>query len=194
MLRELEEPTTQPRRGVPRNVQPVVPVWKLQAPTPIGVRVLTLCQSIDILASDLTEQALVKNRGLDQLGRRERQIMEIVYRRGRATAADVLADLPDPPTYTAVRGMLRLLESKGQLRHEHDGPRYVYFPTADPDRVSKSAVRHLVRTFFDNSASSAVAAMVGMYEDRWSDADLDQLERLIDKARAKSGDGKGSAS
>ena len=131
----------------------------------------------------------MKNRGLDQLGRRERQIMEIVYRRGRATAAEVLADLPDPPTYTAVRGMLRLLESKGHLRHEQDGPRYVYHPTADPDRVSKSAVRHLVRTFFDNSASSAVAAMVGMYEDRWSDEDLDHLERLIDKARSKAGGG-----
>ena len=100
--------------------------------------------------------------GLDQLGRRERQIMEIIYRRGRANAAEVLADLPDPPTYTAVRGMLRLLESKGHLRHEQDGPRYVYIPTANPDRVSKSAVRHLVRTFFDNSAGSAVAAMVGI--------------------------------
>ena len=129
----------------------------------------------------------MKNRGLDQLGRRERQIMEIIYRRGRANAAEVLADLPDPPTYTAVRGMLRLLESKGHLRHEQDGPRYVYFPTADHDRVSKSAVRHLVRTFFDNSASSAVAAMVGMYEDRWSDADLDSLEKLIEKARGKGG-------
>ena len=133
----------------------------------------------------------MKNRGLEQLGRRERQIMEIIYRRGSASAAEVLADLPDPPTYTAVRGMLRLLESKGHLRHEQEGPRYVYHPTADPDRVSKSAVRHLVRTFFANSASSAVAAMVGMYEDRWSDEDLDHLERLIDKARSKAG---GSAS
>ena len=129
----------------------------------------------------------MKTRGLDQLGRRERQIMEIIYRRGSATAADVLADLPDPPTYTAVRGMLRLLESKGHLRHEHDGPRYLYFPTIDADRVSKSAVRHLVRTFFDTSASSAVAAMVGMYEDRWSEEDLDTLERLIEKARGKGG-------
>jgi BlaI family penicillinase repressor len=125
--------------------------------------------------------------GLDQLGRRERQIMEIIYRRGRATAAEVLADLPDPPTYTAVRGMLRFLENKGHLRHDQDGPRYVYFPTADANRVSKSAVRHLVRTFFDNSASSAVAAMVGMYEDRWSEEDLDNLERLIEKARSKGG-------
>src|SRR5437899_409267 len=151
-----------------------------------GVRVLTLCQSIDILWSILRRRTM-KNRGLDQLGRRERQIMEIVYRRGSANAAEVLADLPDPPTYTAVRGMLRLLESKGHLRHEQDGPRYVYFPTANPDRVSKSAVRHLVRTFFDNSASSAVAAMVGMYEDRWSDADLDNLEKLIERARGKGG-------
>ena len=139
----------------------------------------------------------MKSRGLEQLGRRERQIMEIVYRRGSASAAEVLADLPDPPTYTAVRGMLRLLESKGHLRHEQDGPRYVYHPTADPNRVSKSAVRHLVRTFFDNSASSAVAAMVGMYEDRWSDEDLDELEQLIDKARGKAagaGGGGGRAS
>jgi BlaI family transcriptional regulator, penicillinase repressor len=129
----------------------------------------------------------MKNRGLEQLGRRERQIMEIIYRRGRANAAEVLADIPDPPTYTAVRGMLRLLESKGHLRHEQEGARYVYFPTADPDRIGQSAVRHLVRTFFDNSASSAVAAMVGLYEEHLSDSDLDNLEKLIVKARSKGG-------
>jgi predicted transcriptional regulator len=131
----------------------------------------------------------MKHRVLDQLGRRERQIMEIIYRRGRATAAEVRADLPDPPTYTTVRGMLRFLESKGHLRHEYDGPRYVYFPTVHADRVSKSAVRHLVRTFFDNSASSAVAAMVGIYEDRLTEDDLDDLERLIEKARDKTAGG-----
>ena len=131
----------------------------------------------------------MKNRVLDQLGRRERQIMEIIYRRGRATAAEVRADLPDPPTYTAVRGMLRFLESKGHLRHEQDGPRYVYSPTVHADRVSKSAVRHLVRTFFDNSASSAVAAMVGIYEDRLTEDDLDDLEKLIEKARNKTAGG-----
>ena len=108
----------------------------------------------------------MKLKALDQLGRRERQIMEIIYKRGHANAAEVLADLSDPPTYTSVRGMLRLLESKGYLRHEQDGPRYVYSPTADPNRVSRSALKHLVRTFFDNSASSAVAAMVGMYGDK----------------------------
>jgi len=114
--------------------------------------------------------------------------MEILHRRGRANAADVLKDLADPPTYTAVRGMLRLLESKGHVRHEQDGPRYVYFPTADTDRVSKSAVKHLVRTFFDNSASSAVAAMVGMYGERWTDEDIDRISKVIDKAREKGGE------
>ena len=129
----------------------------------------------------------MKDHTLGQLGRRERQIMEILYRRGRANAAEVLKDLTDPPTYTAVRGMLRLLESKGYVRHEQQGPRYVYFPTADADRVSKSAVKHLVRTFFDNSASSAVAAMVGIYGDRWNDDDLDRIASVIEHARGKGG-------
>ena len=129
----------------------------------------------------------MKGNGLEHLGRRERQIMDILYRRGKANAAEVLDELPNPPTYTAVRGMLRLLESKGYLRHEQDGPRYVYFPTADTNRVSKSAMNHLVRTFFDNSASSAVAAMVGMYQDRWTDEDLNRIAELIDRARAKGG-------
>jgi predicted transcriptional regulator len=123
----------------------------------------------------------------DKLGSRERQIMDIIYRRGRATAAQVHADLPDPPTNSAVRGMLRLLEAKGHVHHEADGPRYVYLPTADPSRVSRSAMRHLVRTFFDNSASSAVAAMLGMYESRLKDGDLDRLESLIDQVRSKGG-------
>ena len=129
----------------------------------------------------------MKDHTLGQLGRRERQIMEILHRRGRANAAEVLEDLAEPPTYTAVRGLLRLLESKGYVRHEQDGPRYVYFPTADTQRVSKSAVKHLVRTFFDNSASSAVAAMVGMYGQQWSDDDLDRISAVIEKAREKGG-------
>lgn len=124
---------------------------------------------------------------LEKLGPRERQIMAIVYRRGRATAADVLVDLPNPPSNSAVRGMLRLLEEKGHLRHEYDGPRYVYLPTADPARVSRSAMRHLVRTFYDNSAGSAVSAMLGMYEGRLSDEDLDRLEAAIEQARQRGG-------
>ena len=124
---------------------------------------------------------------LEKLGSRERQIMEIIFRRGRATAAEVLEDLPDAPSNSAVRGMLRLLEEKGHLRHEYDGPRYVYLPTADPERISRSAMRHLVRTFFDNSAGSAVAAMLGMYEARLGDQDLDRLEDMINQARQKGG-------
>ncbi len=122
---------------------------------------------------------------LEKLGPRERQIMDIVYRRGQATAAEVLQDLPDKPSNSAVRGMLRLLEEKGHLRHEYDGPRYVYRPTADPARVSKSAMKHVVRTFFDNSASSAVTAMLGMYEARLTDQDFDRLQAAIDHARQR---------
>ena len=130
---------------------------------------------------------MAKGSETDKLGSRERQIMDIIYRRGRATAAEVHNDLPDPPTNSAVRGMLRLLEEKGHLRHESDGPRYVYLPTIDPSKMSRSAVRHLVRTFFDNSASSAVAAMLGMYESRLKDSDLDRLEALIEQVRSKGG-------
>jgi len=130
---------------------------------------------------------MAKGNEPDKLGSRERQIMDIVYRRGRATAAEVQNDLPDPPTNSAVRGMLRLLGEKGHLRHESDGPRYVYVPTIDPSKMSRSAVRHLVRTFFDNSASSAVAAMLGMYESRLKDSDLDRLEALIEQVRSKGG-------
>ena len=130
---------------------------------------------------------MAKGNEPDKLGSRERQIMDIIYRRGRATAAEVQNDLPDPPTNSAVRGMLRLLEEKGHLRHESDGPRYVYVPTIDPSKMSRSAVRHLVRTFFDTSASSAVAAMLGMYESRLKDSDLDRLEALIEQVRSKGG-------
>src|SRR5688500_5984948 len=101
---------------------------------------------------------------LGELGRRERQIMDVVHRRGRATAADVLDDLPDPPSYSAVRGMLRLLEDKGFVRHEWEGPRYVYLPTADPEHVRRSAAKHLLQTFFSNSVESAVEAMLGAAE------------------------------
>src|ERR1700688_3764853 len=102
----------------------------------------------------------MKNRGLEQLGRRERQIMEIIYRRGSANAAEVLADLPDPPSYSAVRGMLRLLEQKGYVAHDWDGPRHVFRAAAAPAQVRKSAARHFLRTFFNNSMESAVAAML----------------------------------
>ncbi|PYQ31918.1 MAG: CopY family transcriptional regulator [Acidobacteria bacterium] len=118
-----------------------------------------------------------------ELGRRERQIMDVVHRHGRVTAAEIRDELPDPPSYSAVRGMLRLLEEKGYVRHEWDGPRYVYLPTADPERVRKSAVRHLLRTFFSNSMESAVAAMLGVAEQPPSDEELRRMAKLIDEAR-----------
>ena len=120
---------------------------------------------------------------LGQLGRRERQIMDVIHRLGRATANDVLAALADPPSYSAVRGMLRLLEDKGYIRHEWDGPRYVYLPTADPEHVRRSAMRHLLNTFFSNSMESAVAAMLGASETLPTDDELKRMARLIEQAR-----------
>lgn len=120
-----------------------------------------------------------KNPGSD-LGKRERQIMEIVYRRGRATASDVLADLADPPTYSTVRAMLRYLEDKGHLRHEQEGPRYVYLPTAPADEVRGSAMSHVVRTFFAGSVSQAVAAL--LESKPLSRDEYERLSRLLDQA------------
>ena len=114
------------------------------------------------------------------LGKRERQIMEIVYRRGRATASDVLADLADPPTYSTVRAMLRYLEDKGHLRHEQEGPRYVYLPTAPADEVRGSAMSHVVRTFFAGSVSQAVAAL--LESKPLSRDEYQRLSRLLDQA------------
>jgi predicted transcriptional regulator len=124
---------------------------------------------------------------LGKLGRRERQIMDVVFRRGRATVSEVLDELPDPPTYSAVRGMLRLLEDKGFVRHEWDGPRYIYVPTADPEHVRASAVQHLLQTFFSNSMESAVAAMLGAAEKPLSDEELKRMSKLIEQARRGKG-------
>ncbi len=103
-----------------------------------------------------------------ELGKRERQIMDVVYRLGRATVAEVRAGLDDPPTYSAVRGMLRFLEDKGQLRHVQDGAKYVYLPTVAPSKARRSALQKLVRTFFQKRLGSE---------------DLDRLQELIDLAR-----------
>jgi len=124
---------------------------------------------------------------LSDLGRRERQIMDIVIRRGRASAAEVLADLPDPPSYSSVRSMLKLLEEKGYIAHEWDGPRHAYRPTGSPEQLRRSAVRHLLRTFFSNSMESAVAAMLGAGEKPPSEDELKRLTKLIADARRKRG-------
>jgi len=120
---------------------------------------------------------------LPQLSRRERQIMDIVYRLERATAAEVLERLPDPPSYSAVRAMLRILEEKGHLTHSQDGPRYVYAPTVAPEQASRSALRHVLRTFFDGSAAQAMAALLDETGDELSEGELDRLAALIDEAK-----------
>jgi len=120
---------------------------------------------------------------LADLGRRERQIMDVLFQRERATAAEVLADLPDPPSYSAVRGMLRLLEEKGFVRHEWDGPRHVYSPTGNPAKMRRSAARHLLRTYFNSSMDSALAALLGAAEQPLSDADFARLDEVIEHAR-----------
>src|SRR5690349_12895083 len=96
----------------------------------------------------------------ESLTRRERAIMDILHRRGRATVAEVLAEMADAPTYSTVRALLRLLEEKGHVVHAEDGPRYVYTPVVRPEEAKRSAVAHLLRTFFDGSVEGAVAALV----------------------------------
>ena len=115
------------------------------------------------------------------LSRRERQIMEIMYRRGKATAAEVLDELPDPPTYSAVRAALRLLEEKGTLRHEMDGKRYVYVPTTPRSRARAGALRDVVRNFFGGSTEQVVNAL--LEEQKPSAAELERLARLIAEMR-----------
>ena len=120
------------------------------------------------------------------LSRRERQILDILYQRGQATAADVQTALPEPPSYSAVRALLRILEEKGHVRHEQDGPRYVYLPTVAHDNAQRSALRHILQTFFNGSAEQAISALLGDVSGKMSSAELDRLARMIDTAR-KSG-------
>jgi predicted transcriptional regulator len=122
-----------------------------------------------------------------ELGRRERQIMEILFRRGHATASEVLSDLPEPPSYSAVRGMLKLLETKGHVRHRWDGPRHVYVPVQTREQVQKKAARHVLHTFFDNSMEAAVAALLGGAVKPASEDELERLARLVERARRNGG-------
>jgi BlaI family transcriptional regulator, penicillinase repressor len=117
------------------------------------------------------------------LSRRERQIMDILYRRRRATAAEVMADLPGAPTSSTVRTQLRVLEEKGQVRHEEHGLRYVYVPARPRGAARKSALKHLLDTFFDGSAEQIVAAVLGGAGTRLSDAQLDRIAALVERAR-----------
>lgn len=121
------------------------------------------------------------------LSRRERQIMDILYRRGRATAGEVMAELTGDPSYSTVRTQLRVLEDKGHIHHEEHGLRYVYMPAVPRHAARKSALRHLVETFFDGSSEQAVAALLGGEGTRLSDEDLKRIADLVTKARKEGG-------
>ena len=117
------------------------------------------------------------------LSRRERQIMDLLFQRGRATAADVQRELQDAPSYSAVRALLRILEEKGHVRHEQDGPRYVYVPRHALQSARRSALRHVVQTFFEGSAEQAMAALIDGSGRALSDDELRRMGELIERAR-----------
>jgi len=120
-----------------------------------------------------------------QLGRRERQIVDAVYRLGKASVAEALAELPDPPSYSAVRAMLRLLEEKGFLKHKREGMRYVYLPAIAPEKAKRSALRHLVSTFFGGSTTDAAAALLEMSDGKMSREDKARLATLIERVKTE---------
>src|ERR1700678_4573105 len=117
------------------------------------------------------------------LSRRERQIMDILYRSGKASASDVLNPMPDPPSYSAVRAMLRVLEEKGHIRHQEEGLKYVYVPVVTRERAKKSAVKHLLDTFFNNSPEQIVAALLDVSSTQLTREELDRMSELIDRAK-----------
>ena len=119
----------------------------------------------------------------DTLSRREREMMNIIFRSGKATATEVMEGMSDPPSYSAVRATLRVLEQKGHLRHQHDGARYVYTPTVNRERARISALDQLLNTFFDGSAASVVATLLERSKDEMSADELKNLSELIAQAR-----------
>jgi predicted transcriptional regulator len=117
------------------------------------------------------------------LSRRERQIMDVLHAKGQATAAEVLDALPEPPGYSAVRALLRILEAKGHARHRREGARYVYVPSTSPEKARRSALTRVVSTFFQGSVSQAMAALLENADTELSDTELSKLQQLIKKAR-----------
>ena len=119
----------------------------------------------------------------EDLSRRERQVMEILHRHGESTVAEIMGGLPDPPTYSAVRSVLRILTGKGLVGHREDGPRYVYFPERPTDKAREDVLAHVVQTYFSGSAEQAVTALLRLTEARISDADVQRLRGKIRRAR-----------
>ena len=126
---------------------------------------------------------MAKKKLTNQLGRRERQIMDVIFQMGECSVGDVLGKLPDPPSYSSVRTMLRHLESKGFLRHRTEGNKYIYKPTQRRETASRSALQHLMKTFFGGSATDTVAAILGDNTDELSEEDLQRLESIIEQAK-----------
>ena len=125
----------------------------------------------------------MKREGTNDLSRRERQIMDVIYRLDAATVADVQAGIPEPPSYSAVRALMRVLTDKGQLTYSFDGPRYVYRATTPREHARASALQRVLSTFFDGSPSQAMAALLDLPDAELSGDELDRLDALIQKAR-----------
>ena len=121
----------------------------------------------------------------DQLSRRERQIMDVVYRLNAASAADIQEAMPDPPSYSAVRAQLTILEEKGYLKHEKRSRKYIYSPTVAPSRAKRSALKNLLATFFDNSAENLVAALLDPKDQKLTQEEIDRIHRLIEEDRVE---------
>jgi len=138
---------------------------------------------LDKRRSVLKNQHMAKTKMTDSLSRRERQVMNILFRRGEATVTDVMTDLPDPPTYSAVRSILRILAEKKLITHKEDGPRYVYLPAVSADRAADEALNQVVRTFFDGSADAAVTALLRMSDTNLDEREISTLRDSILKAR-----------
>lgn len=130
-------------------------------------------------------------KSLPPLSRRERQIMDVIYQRGRATAWEVQEAVPAAPGYSAIRALLRILETKGHLRHETEQQKYVFIPAVPPDQAKKGALRHLLDTFFEGSVEQAMAAMLDSSATKLKPGELERLGRLIDEAKRKGEEGKG---
>lgn len=121
-------------------------------------------------------------KGQKNLSRRERQIMDIIYELKKASVTQVLERIPNPPSYSAIRALLRVLEGKGHLTHRQEGPRYIYYPTLSREEARQSALKHIMKTFFDNSTEDIVSALLSISEDKLSEMDYKRLSKLIEKA------------
>ncbi len=122
-------------------------------------------------------------KGQKNLSRRERQIMDIIYEFNTASVIQVLDKIPNPPSYSAIRALLRVLEDKGHVSHRQEGPRYIYFPTLPREEASQNALKHVMKTFFDNSTEEIVTALLNISEKNLSDKEYKRLTKLIKKAR-----------